>query len=167
MFTRINFLVFFTLLFQSSYASSSVNPSAIVTENLNIYKTQATGGGYNSPDSIEMQLLPNVLLRTEDKKIVQCVIMNKTEEILYFGDPVTIERFVNGRWQNVPLLENLGWPDYLGVVRPKSKNSQPYGIPFILDDEFKKAGRYRLCKELWFKSKPEQKILVTAEFTIK
>ncbi len=161
-------MVFFTLLFQSSYASSSVNPSAIVTENLNIYKTQATGGGYNSPDSIEMQLLPNVLLRTEDKKIVQCVIMNKTEEILYFGDPVTIERFVNGRWQNVPLREILGWPDYLGVVRPKSKNSRPsYDIKFILADEFKKAGRYRLCKEFWFKGKPEQKILVTAEFTIK
>ncbi len=160
-------MVFFTLLFQSSYASSSVNPSAIVTENLNIYKTQATGGGYNSPDSIEMQLLPNVLLRTEDKKIVQCVIMNKTEEIFHFANQFIIERLVNGRWQIVPLRENLGWEDSLGILRPKSKNSRPYAIPSILADEFKKAGRYRLCKEFWFKSKPEQKILVTAEFTIK
>ena len=119
---------------------------------------------YQDSTRVHIDVRPNIL-ETKGNNIKGVYFMaNNLDVPINFGSDFIVEKKIDELWTKEPFVESLGFEDVIFSLNPGS--SKKY--PLLLSKVLKKVnpGEYRIKKEVWPVGKKEEKVTVTAKFSI-
>lgn len=117
-------------------------------------------------EKMELLVLPDTFEQKDSNKMGSYILKNNLEQELIISSSLKIEKFVDDKWQLVPLSEMLVFEDITYAILPKESKEFPLALSRILKDGATVKGKYRLTKEAWQYRKDAEKSQLTAEFYI-
>lgn len=97
-----------------------------------------------------------------DKKLAYSLI-NETDETIYYGEYITLEKYENGKWYEIPLSGKVGFTDILNYLPPHSEDKDSYSTEAW---ENISPGKYRFIKEFYLDDKLKDPKYIFKEFEL-
>ena len=100
---------------------------------------------------------------SQDNKELHFILENKTNNTIYFGEYITLEKKHKDNWYSVPYSGEVGFTDILNYLEAQSQSERNLPInvwAHIL------PGEYRIIKEVFFDENAKNQHFISADFTI-
>lgn len=97
-----------------------------------------------------------------DNRLVFSLI-NETDETIYYGEYITLEKQKDGKWHEIPLSRKVGFVDILNHLSPHSEDKTSYSIEAW---ENISTGEYRFIKEFFLDKKQKDPKYIFKEFEL-
>lgn len=113
----------------------------------------------------ELSTVPGIFMSEvslADKRLAFTLI-NETDETIYYGEYITLEKHKNGKWYEIPLSGKVGFVDILNYLSPHSKDKGSYTIEAW---ENISTGKYRFIKEFYLDDKLKDPKYIFKEFEL-
>lgn len=111
----------------------------------------------------ELNTVPGIFMSEVslvDKRLAFSLI-NETDETIYYGEYITLEKQKNGKWYEIPLSGKVGFVDILNYLSPHSEDKTSYPIEAW---ENISTGKYRFIKEFYLDEKLKDPKYIFKEF---
>lgn len=123
-----------------------LKPTKYISENLDTLRDVSLNAIYN-----------------QESKSIDYVIKNMTDNIVYFGNSVVLEKKVNGKWYEVPYSNGTFFTNILLNVLPTEEQMYSVQISAWI---YVAAGEYRIIKEVSIQKESNNPYLISASFLI-
>lgn len=113
----------------------------------------------------ELSTVPGIFMSEvslADKRLAFTLI-NETDETIYYGEYITLEKHKNGKWYEIPLSGKVGFVDILNYLSPHSEDKGSYTIEAW---ENISTGKYRFIKEFYLDDKLKDPKYIFKEFEL-
>ena len=113
----------------------------------------------------ELNTVPGIFMSEVslvDKRLAFTLI-NETDETIYYGEYITLEKQKNGKWYEISLSEKVGFTDILNYLSPHSEDKTSYPTEAW---ENISTGRYRFIKEFYLDEKQNEPKYIYKEFEL-
>jgi hypothetical protein len=111
----------------------------------------------------ELNTVPGIFMSEVslvDKRLAFTLI-NETDETIYYGEYITLEKQENGDWYEIPLSGEVGFVDILNYLSPYSEDKTSYSINAWGNIS---TGKYRFIKEFYLDEKLKDPKYIFKEF---
>ena len=111
----------------------------------------------------ELNTVPGIFISEVslvDKRLAFTLI-NETDETIYYGEYITLEKQENGDWYEIPLSGEVGFVDILNYLSPYSEDKTSYSINAWGNIS---TGKYRFIKEFYLDEKLKDPKYIFKEF---
>ncbi len=113
----------------------------------------------------ELNTVPGICMSEvslADKKLAYSLI-NETDETVYYGEYITLEKYEKGKWYEIPLSGKVGFTDILNYLPPHSEDKTSYPTEAW---ENISTGKYRFIKEFYLDDKLKDPKYIFKEFEL-
>lgn len=144
---------------------SNSNTQDNLKETKDLVETQMINSNERKTD-ISLRIVPNKFRAGDDNKKALFILTNSSDKMIGFESYYRIDKYSDGEWTEVPFNPMIVFQDLAHGVEAEFSREYPIWLSIDLGERQHEKGRYRVTKVVWPIDHKEEKMSLTAEFSI-